>query len=761
MIGLVLGIAPVALLPDLPGVSVPLALVIAGLLLLRRLAWPFRFCSGLAIGCALAMINGHLLLYKRLPADCSLLPLGIAGQVASLPRISLMPDGTSRQRFEFAIDTLSPAHCRGPRRALLSYYGAQTMLPGERWHFDLALKKPWGLANPGSFNMQSWYAQSGIDVVGSVPAKGARRLTAGSRLSSWHHRLRLGISEHIAVLPYSPEVLAILRAITVADKSGIDSRLWSLLQQFGVNHLLVISGLHVGLVAGFGYLMGAPGVRLLRLAGLSVPWLPGILALLCCCFYSALAGFSLSTQRALCMLLCFILAALAGRSSGSANNLLLAAAMVLALNPLAVLGSGLWLSFGSVAALLWLVYWQRGRRRWQRLLLTHGFMSLVMVPMGAWWFGGSSLVAGPANLLMVPLVGMLVVPVALLAVVSKVALPAAEPLLWQLAAWPLEQLLPVAQGLAADGQGWLYRQWVSTLPEVLLAVLGVILIIMPAGLPFRFLATLLLLPLMMPFVASSATNPAHTAVTVLDVGQGTAVVVQAGNRALLYDTGGGDPAGSNMVTSVVLPFLRDQGIVALDILVVSHPDNDHSAGTATLLQSIPVTRFLYGGRSRHAHVGQPCVAGQGWHWPGGPSFQFLSPALEQSLSSNDSSCVMQIESAGYRLLLVGDIERVRELDLARYWGDQLRSDWLLVAHHGSRTSSSPAWLKTVRPSMAVLSSGYGNRFGHPHPLVVQRLMDTGSTIYSTADGGALRFDFVPGQVPTVQQYRQLHRRFWM
>jgi competence protein ComEC len=760
MIGLVLGLAPLALFARLPGLPAAALLASVGILLLSRPGWAGRFCSGLTIGCALAIVHGQWLLHGRLADHCDLVPLTIQGQVASLPRRSRMPDGTPRQRFEFSIESLSPAHCLGPDRALLSYYGPRRMLPGDHWQFELALKKPWGLANPGSFNMQAWFAQSGIDAVGTVRDRGARRLPGGGGAATWHHRMRLLVSERVAALPYRPEVLAILRAITVADKSGIDSRLWSLFQQFGLNHLLVISGLHIGLVAGFAYVLGGLAVRLLRLAGATALWLPGILALLCCCAYAAMAGFSVSTVRALCMLLCFIVAGLANRSSGSAGNLLVAAALVLVLNPLATLGSGLWLSFGSVAALLWLLCWQRGRPGWQRLLWTHGFMSLLMVPMGAWWFGGSSVVAGLANLVMVPLIGMLVVPLALLAVLSMVALPAAESMLWQLAAWPLEQLVPLAQDFAANGQRWWYRQWMAIGPEVLLALLGVILVILPAGPALRMLAGLLLLPVSLPLIPD-APQPGLTRVTVLDVGQGTAVVVQAGGRVLLYDTGGGDPAGSNMATAVVLPFLRRQGIAALDTLVVSHPDTDHAAGTAILLQSVQVTRFLYGGQSPFAAAGQPCVAGQAWRWPGGTGFRLLSPELDDRLSSNDSSCVLQIEAGGHRLLLAGDIERGRELALVRYWGGQLRSDWLLVSHHGSKTSSSTAWLKTVQASMAVLSAGYGNRFGHPHPSVVGRIARSGSAIYSTAEGGALQFDFVAGEAPGVNLYRKGYRRFWM
>jgi competence protein ComEC len=506
--------------------------------------------------------------------------------------------------------------------------------------------------------------------------------------------------------------------------------------------------------------------RLLLLPGLSVGWLPGLLALACSIAYSAMAGFLVATQRALCMLCCFILAGMAGRASGPGNTLLLAAVVVLALNPLAALGSGFWLSFCSVAALFWLSAWQRGLRSWRRVLWTHGFMSLAMVPLGAWWFGGTSVVAGPANLVMVPLVGMVVVPLALLAVVAMLALPWAEPSLWRLAAWPLQHVLPVARQLSDAGGTWFYQQTPGALADVLLACVGVALLIAPVSRYARSLALLLVLPLILPpdFPARfpRAEEPAGlTRVTVLDVGQGTSVVVEAGARVLVYDTGGGDPGGNNMAGSVLLPYLRQRGIGALDTLVISHPDNDHSAGAGTLLAALPATRVYHGLPMPVLDSGRPCLSGQAWRWPGGQRFQFLSPEGAGAGSSNDHSCVLQIEAGGRRLLLVGDVENGRERELVRYWGETLASDWLLVAHHGSRTSSSWALLKAVQPAIAVVSAGYASRFGHPHGDVVDRLQRMGAAVHNTATGGALAFEFVPGQPVRVTSWRQQLRRFWM
>jgi competence protein ComEC len=768
MIGAVLGVLPVLVLPKLPAEGLSLLSAAAGLgLLWGRARW-CRLCSGLAVGFALALVHGHALQDRRISAQCVGQPLIVSGVVASLPRVSDFPDGGRRQRFEFIVERLEPSECVGPQRVLLSYYGTATLSPGDSWIFPAKLSKPWGLANPGSYNLQAWYAQTGIDAVGHVSGGAGTQLEHPPGVASFHNRVRQRIAQRIHALPLPQPVRAILAAITVADKSGIGTSLWTLFQTFGVNHLLVISGLHVGLVAAATLLVGTLLQRLLLLGGISSMWLPALLALVCCSAYTALAGFSVATQRALLMLTCFLVAGLAGRSTNSPNNLLLAAVVVLGVNPLAALGSGFWLSFAAVAALLWLAVWQRGMGAARRTLSTHVFMSLVMLPLGAWWFGGSSLVAALANLVMVPLVGLWVVPLALLAVLAIFFFPAAEMLLWQMAAWPLQQLLPLAETLAGSAGNGLYQRLSAVFPDIVLATVGVSMLAVRNSLWGRGLALLLIMPLLLPLHQLTTGSRwqgrgtgAQLQVTVLDVGQGTAVVVHSDQHTLVYDTGGGDPTGANMASAVVLPYLRYLGVTTVDTLVISHPDNDHSAGAATVLADMPTKAVFYGGDGAVLPGGKPCLAGQAWAWPGGTTFQFMAPVDTSPRSSNDSSCVLLIEGAGHRLLLTGDVESSQEREIVRYWRDGLVADWLLVGHHGSRTSSSYALLKTVRPSMAVISSGYANRFGHPHPHVVERLLGAGAAVYSTAQGGALEFTFSLGAAVQVRQWRQQVRRFWM
>lgn len=762
MIGMVSGIIFTGSWPFLP--PWPLSLLFAALAAgaLRWKSGPARLFSGLACGCALGLVHGTLLLQQRLTDDCASVPLIVTGRISSLPIESTMPGDIRRQRFEFTVRDLAPKHCSGPARLMLSYYGDHRILPGDEWQFEVKLKKPWGLANPGSFNMQVWFSQEGIGATGSVRESGrTQQLSSAGGVYALHHRLRLMVSERIGGLDLDPDVAAILRAITVADKSGIDPRLWTLFQQFGINHLLVISGLHVGMVAGVGYLLGGLYARIFSSGVSGGSWIPGLTALLLACLYGALAGFSLPTQRALCMLGCFVVAGLAGRRSGSGNNLLLAATVVLVLNPLAALGSGFWLSFGAVAALLWLARWQQGIGFIGRLLSTHGFMSLVMLPLGALFFGGGSLVSMLANLVMIPLVGWVVVPLGLMAVLFFWCGWSVESTLWRWAGWPLEQILPLARALSDMGGTWLYLPLSANLPQVLLGVIAVTLFILPGGKVLKLIALVLALPMLLPRDMSAQAPSLATRVTVLDVGQGTAVLVRSKDRALLYDTGGGNPDGVNIGSMAVLPYLQQQGVASLDTLVISHPDLDHSAGTAVILSAMTVDRFRYGGPGPGVGEGRPCIAGESWRWPGGQVFQFLSPAQETLRKRNDSSCVLQIQVGKYRLLLPGDIENERERTLVQYWGEELSSNWLLAAHHGSRTSSSSSFLKWVQPEAAVISSGYANRFGHPHPSVIQRLDAQGVTTLSTATEGALDFEVVPGQALQINAYRSSRRRYWM
>lgn len=782
--GFVPGVLVVAFLPALPPRwLLPWALLATSLVLLARATRPWlwhRLCSpahrwigesgsrpaiaraslsagaGLLGGVVLAVWFGQGLLERRLTEGCVRLPLEVQGVVSSLPVASQFRDGVRRQRFEFRVAQLTPGRCAGPATVLLSYYGEATVRPGETWRFQVRLKRPWGLANPASHNLQAWFAQTGIDAVGSA---GSGQHVAGAGLfDAPHHRLRARLARAIDEQQFGAEATAMLKALTVADKSAIDGGLWRLFQIFGINHLLVISGLHIGLVAGLGFLVGGVVARMVGVRALHVPALS---ALLLAAAYAALAGFSLSTQRALCMLAAPLAAVLLGRSSATPRALLLAAVIVLAINPLSGLGSGFWLSFGAVATLLWTGCWRHRQGRVVTFLRTHLCMSLMMVPLGAWFFGGVSLVAALANMVMIPLVGFVVVPAALAGAAGYMAGLPVYAWLWSVAVWPLERLLPLAADLAGSSAAWLYRPVASDAPGAALALVAVVVLVTPAGAGLRLASLVLLAPLLLLRPAMEPLRPGVLHATVLDVGQGTAVVLRSASHTLVYDTGGGDPGGSNIATNVLLPYLARYGVTRLDTLVVSHGDLDHSAGLDAVLARLPVGRLRMGSPPPRLAQGARCRAGEAWRWPDGIAFQMLSPAPGEQVDSNDRSCVLRVAVGGYQLLLPGDVEGRRERAIASYWPAELASDWLLVGHHGSRTSTTWPFLKRVSPAEAVVSSGYANRFGHPHPMIVERLEAVGATVHNTAASGALEFRIGPQGLQSVHSYREKYHRYWM
>ena len=775
MAGFVSGVLPVAYLPVLPGrIAIILVLVLFTCCALSLARYCPSLCSrrskatgvvvgalsGLVLGLSYAALSGHALLDRRLPEDCVRTPAQIEGVVGSLPVTRHLDEGVRRQRFELRVIYQQPTHCVGPRTVLMSYYGDAVVQPGERWRFSARLRRPWGLANPGSHNLQGWFAQTGVDAVAS--ASHGERLAPAGPLDGMHHRWRMRISAEIEKLPLSTGARAVLKALVVADKSGIDQNLWQLFQLFGVNHLLVVSGLHIGLVGGLGLFLGG---LVTRLVGPRAIYAPAVAALGLACAYAALAGFTLPTQRALCMLVAPLFALLLGRRSATARSLLVAAVVVLAVNPLAGLGSGFWLSFGAVAALLWIASWQSGGSGLLGFARMHLYMSLFMVPLGAWFFGGVSLVSAPANMLMIPLVGFYVVPLALAgAAVSLLGLPV-DATLWWLAAQPLEVVLAGAQLLSEPDSALLYHRRSAGWIALLLAVVAVGLLISGAPWRLRLAGVALLAPLWLsgpggPADAHDA-QPESLQVSVLDVGQGTSVVIRAGARTLVYDTGGGDPQGSNIANQVLLPYLEQLGVTSLDTLIVSHGDLDHAAGMTTLIGRFAIGRVRTGHSTQMPGAGRRCRAGEAWRWSEAITFQLLSPAPAETLASNDQSCVLRVTVGDYHLLLPGDVERDRERVLASYWPSAVASDWLLVGHHGSRTSSTWPLLKAVRPSRAIVSSGYANRFGHPHPLVVARLQSFGARVHNTADAGALEFVIGTEGLTGLRSYREKCHRYWM
>ena len=765
MIGTIVGIMPVSLLANLPSIKITASFFAASVLLLflsrQKRA---TFASGILLGVALATWHGQALVNSRVSPECEGERLQVQGVVASLPRSSIGRYGKPNQKFNLDVTSVTPFSCAGPKLIQMTYYGDRRIRPGQQWQFDSKLKRPWGLVNPGSFNIQTWYSQSRIDAIASVLPDTELSLGNSLELQYQHHRIRSAVSSRIALVGLSPDSRGVLQALTVADKSGVDDQLWRLFQAFGLNHLLAISGLHIGLVAGLGLGLGTILSRAVCVLGYQryVLFLPYCVAAVFAVAYAALAGFTLPTNRAVMMLSVFLIAPMFSRRSSSWNNLLIAAFIVLVVNPLQILGSGFWLSFVAVAWLLWLNMWLPNQSLILRLVSVHFAMSLVMVPLGGFWFGGASVVSALANFCLIPLVGFFVVPLALLGASAYGFSQELGDTLFHLAAWPIDLLIPAAQRLVEVKHSAFYHTFYTSLSSLLLALFGLFLLVSRI-LPTSWLLSLVFCtPLLLSRGGNRIEDDYLAKLTVLDVGQGTALVFSDGDRTLVYDTGGGNPEGRNLAQTVVIPYLRHENIRQLDTLVVSHGDNDHSAGTNEILSKLMVQKHFSSAASDQPLPDgpAPCIAGKAWQWSTSVRFQFLSPAFESSLSSNNGSCVLQITVGKTRILLTGDIDKHREKSLVQYWRSTLNSEWMLAPHHGSNSSSSRPWLKYVQAKTIVFSSGYRNAFGHPHNAVIERVENGNTSLYSTSRDGAIEFVLEEGGIRAVTRYREEYSRYW-
>jgi len=633
---------------------------------------------------------------------------------------------------------------------------------GERWRLQIRLKPPRGFANPGGFDYEAWLLRAGIAATGYVVADGDNvRLSEPAglwRLAALREQLRDQLAGDAPV----PRARAVLAALAVGDRGGFDRALWELFRRTGTTHLMSISGLHVSLVSGLVYALVAwlwrRGGRLaLRLPAQHAGAWGALAAALA---YSALAGFSVPTQRSLLMGTVVLGAVLLRRAQRPAQVLALALLAVLLADPLAVLAVDFWLSFGAVAAILLAALGRRPRRwrdrlgAWTRVQLA---ITLALAPLTLFLFQQVSLVAPVANAWAIPWFGLVVVPFALLVTAVGTAAPVSAGLLvhWiaALAEWGLRGLevmadLPLAEVFAPTPPP----------PAVAAAVFGAVLIALPRGLPARSLGLVLWLPLL--WNAPPPVPPGHLRLTLLDVGQGMAAVLRTERHVLVYDLGPRLSAQFDATSAVVVPFLRHAGVARVDALVLSNGDADHAGVPAALLRAVPVAAAYSGEPPRIADLAtRHCHAGQEWQWDG-VHFRFLNPA-DPALAGNDASCVLQAQAGGASLLLTGDIGAAVERRLLARFGDTLRADAVQVAHHGSRTSSDSGFVAAVQPRLALFSTGYRNRFGFPKPDVVERWRARGAEVLDTQRAGAITLELGPaGVTGGPRRERSARRRYW-
>lgn len=733
-----LALQPAAPLP--PWLLSLAAVAAVGALLLGRL-----LLAGLAAGLALAGWSLAGALADRLDAALDGASFELVGIVEDLP-------GREARRVVLTLRVEAPEGL--PGRARIAWYEPVAMpQPGERWRFRAKLQRPRGVINTGSASREAWLLRQRVGATGfaSGAAGGELLSPAADRLLG----LRGRSARHIESAVSDPRQAAVLIAITLGFRGGLDAATRETLAVTGTGHLLAISGLHIGLAAGAGGL--AAGALARRLGTRRRPardW-AALGALAAAFAYCLLAGMPVSARRAVLMTAAGLAALVARRGGSLAAAFGAALALVLLADPLAVLDPGLWLSFGAVATILAVVAGRSGRTgKFMPLLRIQAALAVGLVVCTAAWFGRVSLVAPLANLFAVPWFSVLVVPPALAGTVLAWLAPAigswglvfaGEAVHWALVAidglarWP-----PAARSVAAPGMA-----------AVSLAACGAAWCLLPRPAPGRLLAPLLFGPLL--FGAPPPPPAGGFELRVFDVGHGLAVLVQTSNRALLYDAGPSWPGG-DAAAWTILPALRALGVRRLDALVLSHGHADHVGGASSVLSAFPGTPAWTGFGAERADS-QPCREGLSWAWDG-VRFSFLHPAAEFRGGLNDGSCVLLIEGPGGRALLTGDIEAAGERALLRDRG-RLSLDLVVAPHHGSRTSSGAALVAATRPAWVVFSTNWGNRWGFPAAPVVARWQHAGALPLSTERHGEIRARFGPhGPAPPILQ-RQADCRAWL
>jgi competence protein ComEC len=656
------------------------------------------------------------------------------------------------------------ADARIPSRIRISWYDTSVSpVPGELWQFELRLKQPRGTSNPGIFDYETWLFRERVGATGYV-VNGKRNRRLGIESGRIVERWRGRFIRRVTSLIDEPGVAAVIIAVAVGARHLVTQEQWLRYSQSGTSHLMAISGLHVGLAAAAAHYMVLACLTLLRRRGNHRRVALGG-AMLVAAGYASLSGFAVPAERATLMFALLALALAAAREPDGIAILAVTCALVVLDDPLATLMPGFKLSFSAVLLLLWLAkrrapgagasILQRNMRYVGGLATLQGFLLIGLMPLTILLFSRVSVIAPFVNFVAVPMFSLVTVPLTLAGfVLDGPAAPAGDVLLRVAAASValLERLITLLLALPhatfvtprIEGIAWSY------LATVFMWVM------LPRGWPGRPVA----------WLGCVAIAAHHTAgppaecfnVTVLDVGQGLAVLVRTRDKTLLYDTGAAFPGGASMAKRVVLPYLAGQGIERIDRLVVSHADIDHAGGVADLLAGADVSDLLAGEPLDDVATAL-CRRGEAWNW-NGVGFRVLHPRPGTGYSGNDASCVLQVEAGEARILLTGDIETRAELALLTD-RDSLRALAVVVPHHGSGTSSGRPFVAAVAADLALVSAGYGNRWGLPKAEVVKRWREAGADVLTTDRSGAISLQLCDdGGVTELRRNRDATRRIW-
>jgi competence protein ComEC len=755
-------------------------LLVAGAAALGLARWrmPLRWLVAIAFACGALAGGGHAGWRAVAYAQGALRPalegldLQVTGVVAEMPQRS---DGGTRFRLDVeSARWPGPSPGSGPAdiapplvpdRIALGWYAEDLQAvphAGERWRLTVRLKAPHGHRNPHGFDSELWMWEQGLHASGYVRT-GSRDEAPAMLQTTWRHpveRAREAVRDGVFARVADRAQAGVIAALVTGDQSAIDRAGWEVFRATGVAHLVAISGLHITMFAWFaahivGWLWRRSTRLMLRVPAQQAALLGGVLL---AALYALFSGWGVPSQRTVWMLATVALLRLAGRRWPWPHVWLLTAAVVVAADPWALTQAGFWLSFVAVGVLFATDATspgdprKGGAARLLQFFREQWVITLAITPLVLLLFQQVSLVGLLANAVAIPWVTLVVTPLAMLGV-------AVAPL-WDLAAQAVRLLALLLQWLA--GLPWATLSMPA--PPLWMAVVGVAggaLLVMRLPWTLRALGV----PLLLPVLLWQAPRPAvgEFALLAADIGQGNAVLVRTATHSLLYDTGPRYSLESDAGHRVLVPLLRAHG-ERLDTLVLSHRDSDHTGGAPAVLAMQPQAALLSSIEATHPlqalRPARRCEAGQRWTWDGVP-FEVLHPFdmdYRSFTRPNAVSCVLRIGNGRATVLLAGDIERLQEAALVARMPEALRADVLLVPHHGSKTSSSDAFLDAVQPRIALVQAGYRNRFGHPAPDVAGRYASRGVRLVENARCGAAHWTSAAPRDVVCE--REKNARYW-
>ncbi len=751
------------------------ALAVIGLATIKKIAtrWPavVVLLAVAVLTAATCGLRAHVFASRALAPVLEGRDIVVTGRVAAMPQQSEIG-----LRFRLAVESarIGQAEVALPPQILLGWYGGAAfgelarqpaeLRAGERWQMTVRLKAPHGNLNPHGFDYELWLWEQGIQATGYVRA--GPRDSAPQRLGdTWAHpveRARQAVRDAIFTQLAERKLAGVVAALVTGDQRAIDRADWDIFRATGVAHLMSISGLHVTMFAWAAAALVGLAWRCSPRLCLALPAQHAALAggLLLAAGYALFSGWGVPAQRTVWMLATVGLLRLSGRQWPWPPVWLLACAVVVSIDAWALLQPGFWLSFVAVGVLFATdsgaapAAPMRASGRFVLLLREQGVVTLALTPLSLLLFGQVSVVGLGANLLAIPWVTLVVTPLAMGGVLL--------PVLWDAAALAVQALGVVLQALAAL-PGATLSMAVPPLWLAAAAVLGGLVLALRLPWPLRLLG----LPLLLPVFLWQPPRPAPGQFELLaaDVGQGNAVVVRTAAHTLVYDAGPRYSAESDAGHRVLVPLLRAFG-EQVHTLVLSHRDSDHTGGAAAVLAMQPQAALLSSIEAGHElqalRPATRCVAGQQWQWDG-VQFEVLHPQVadyDRGLRPNAISCVLRVSNGAQTALLTGDIEQAQEAALVA--GDAptggLKADLLLVPHHGSKTSSSDAFLDAVQPRVALVQAGYRNRFGHPAEPVLARYQARGIQVVDSPQCGAAWWRSAAPQQVDCQ--RETAQRYW-